>query len=113
MDGNLGALATVSTEFYFQATMVFMFLIHVGFCIYEVGISRPLKASSYFDKERDGYSISQSDVLFLRLVDTVVDFHVPFFGGLDHEMGSANLPWSEKMGTNLSDRIAGVFCLAF
>jgi len=37
----------------------------------------------------------------------------PFFGGLDHEMGSANLPWSENMGTNLSDRITGVFWAAF
>jgi len=37
----------------------------------------------------------------------------PFFGGLDHEMSSANLPWSENMGTNLSDRITGVFWAAF
>ena len=40
MEGNLNALTTVFTEFYYWVTIVFMFLIHVGFCTYEVGVSR-------------------------------------------------------------------------
>lgn len=36
MDGNLNALTTIFTEFYYWVTVVFMFLIHVGFCMYEV-----------------------------------------------------------------------------
>ena len=40
MGGNLNALTTIFTEFYYWVTIVFMFLIHVGFCTYEVGVSR-------------------------------------------------------------------------
>ncbi len=40
MEGNLNALTTIFTEFYYWVTIVFMFLIHVGFCMYEVGVSR-------------------------------------------------------------------------
>lgn len=40
MDSELTALTVVFTEFYYWVTVVFMFLIHVGFCVYEVGVSR-------------------------------------------------------------------------
>ena len=40
MEGNLNALTTVFTEFYYWVTIVMMFLIHVGFCTYEVGVAR-------------------------------------------------------------------------
>ena len=40
MDTNIGALTVIFTEFYYWVTVVFMFLIHVGFCVYEVGASR-------------------------------------------------------------------------
>lgn len=40
MEGNLNALTTIFTEFYYFVTIVFMFLIHAGFCTYEVGVSR-------------------------------------------------------------------------
>ena len=40
MGDNLTALTTVFTEFYYWITIVIMFLIHVGFCTYEVGVSR-------------------------------------------------------------------------
>lgn len=40
MEGNLNALTVVFTEFYYWVTVVIMFLIHVGFCMYEVGASR-------------------------------------------------------------------------
>ena len=37
MGNNLDALTTVFTEFYYWITLPLMFLIHVGFCMYEVG----------------------------------------------------------------------------
>ena len=37
MGNNLDALTTVFTEFYYWITLPLMFLIHLGFCIYEVG----------------------------------------------------------------------------
>lgn len=40
MEGNLNALTVVFTEFYYWVTVVFMFLIHAGFMLYEVGASR-------------------------------------------------------------------------
>ena len=40
MTDQLSALTTIFTEFYYWITVVLMFLIHVGFCMYEVGASR-------------------------------------------------------------------------
>ncbi len=40
MDNQLDALVIVFTEVYYWLTVVLMFLIHVGFCMYEVGASR-------------------------------------------------------------------------
>ena len=40
MTDQLGALTSIFTEFYYWVTVVLMFLIHVGFCMYEVGASR-------------------------------------------------------------------------
>ena len=40
MGDNVSSLSVIFTEFYYWVTVVFMFLIHVGFCMYEVGASR-------------------------------------------------------------------------
>jgi ammonia channel protein AmtB len=40
MDKDITALQVLFTETYYWVTIVFMFLIHVGFCTYEVGVSR-------------------------------------------------------------------------
>jgi len=40
LTSGLGALMVITTEFYYWVTVVMMFLIHVGFCMYEVGVSR-------------------------------------------------------------------------
>ncbi len=40
MDNELTALGIIFTEFYYWLTVVIMFFIHVGFCMYEVGVSR-------------------------------------------------------------------------
>ena len=40
MDNEITALTAIFTEFYYWLTVVLMFLIHIGFCMYEVGASR-------------------------------------------------------------------------
>ena len=116
MGNNLDAITTIFTEFYYWVTVVFMFLIHVGFCVYEVGASR----------RRNHMHTLMKNTMLIPLV-TVTFF---FFGwwiywafpngpfiykglGLDFAAGAGNAPWSETMATNLSDRITGVFWAAF
>jgi ammonia channel protein AmtB len=113
MDSNLNALTTIFTEFYYWVTVVFMFLIHVGFCMYEVGASR----------RRNHMHTLMKNVMIIPLVTVTFFFFgwwiywafpdFPFFGGLNLEAGAANLPWAETMATNLDDRITGVFWAAF
>lgn len=113
MVGNLDALTTIFTEFYYWVTVVFMFLIHVGFCMYEVGASR----------RKNHLHTLMKNIMIIPLVTVTFFFFgwwiywafpdFPLFGGLDLESGAANLPWSENMGTNLDDRITGVFWAAF
>ena len=113
MDGNLNALTTIFTEFYYWVTVVFMFLIHVGFCLYEVSASR----------HKNHMHTLMKNVMIIPLV-TITFFlfgwwiywtfpNFPLFGTLDLDAGQNNLPWSETMGTNLNDHITGVFWAAF
>jgi ammonium transporter, Amt family len=116
MASNLDALTTVFTEFYYWVTVVIMFLIHVGFCMYEVGASR----------RRNHLHTLMKNTMLIPLV-TITFF---FFGwwiywafpngpwiyqgeGIMWEAAAPNAPWSENMATNLDDRITGVFWAAF
>ncbi|MGI9354710.1 MAG: ammonium transporter [Rhizobiaceae bacterium] len=112
MGNNLDALTTVFTEFYYWVTVVFMFLIHVGFCMYEVGASR----------RRNHMHTLMKNTMLIPLVTITFFFFgwwiywafpngPGFTGGLTD--GSANAAWSPTMATNLSDRITGVFWAAF
>jgi len=114
MGTNLDALTTVFTEFYYWVTVVIMFLIHVGFCMYEVGASR----------RRNHMHTLMKNTMLIPLVTITFFFfgwwiywafpNGPFItGGLNLEAGAANLPTSETMATNLGDRITGVFWAAF
>jgi ammonium transporter, Amt family len=40
MESDIKALTVLFTEFYYFVTIALMFLIHAGFCLYEVGLSR-------------------------------------------------------------------------
>jgi ammonia channel protein AmtB len=113
MEGNLNALTTIFTEFYYWVTVVFMFLIHVGFCLYEVGSTR----------KKNHLHTLMKNVMVIPLVTVTFFFFgwwiywafpdFPFFGGLNLEAGAANTPWSETMATHLGDHITGVFWAAF
>ncbi len=114
MDNNLAALTTVFTEFYYWVTVVFMFLIHVGFCLYEVSASR----------RRNHLHTLMKNTMLIPLVTITFFFfgwwiywafpNGPFItGGIDFDAATANTPWSKTMATNLGDRITGVFWAAF
>ena len=114
MGNNLDALTTVFTEFYYWVSIPLMFLIHVGFCMYEVGASR---------RKNHMHTLMKNTMIIPLVTVTFFLFgwwiywafpYGPFItGGLNLEAGKANLPWSESMGTNLGDRITGVFWAAF
>jgi Amt family ammonium transporter len=114
MGNNLDALTTIFTEFYYWLTVALMFFIHVGFCMYEVGASR----------HRNHMHTLMKNTMLIPLVTITFFFfgwwlywafpNGPFInGGIDFEAGAANTPWSNTMGTNLDDRITGVFWAAF
>ena len=119
MGDNLSALTTVFTEFYYWVTVVIMFLIHVGFCMYEVGASR----------RRNHLHTLMKNTMLIPLVTVTFYFfgwwiywafpNGPFiYAGngliIEGAYGAAQYaPWSEKMATNLDDRITGVFWAAF
>lgn len=114
MDTDIGALTTVFTEFYYWITIPLMFLIHVGFCMYEVGASR---------RKNMMHTLMKNTMLIPLVTITFFFFgwwiywafpNGPFItGGIPTDFSDPNLPWSETMGPNLDDRITGVFWAAF
>lgn len=91
-----------------------MFLIHVGFCMYEVGASR---------RRNHMHTLLKNSMLIPLVTITFFFFgwwiywafpNGPFINGpIDFDMAAANKPTAENMGTNLGDRITGVFWAAF
>ena len=114
MGNNLDALTTIFTEFYYWLTVALMFLIHVGFCMYEVGASR---------RRNHMHTLLKNSMLIPLVTITFFFFgwwiywalpNGPFItGGIEWEAANAYSPVSDIMGTNLSDRITGVFWAAF
>lgn len=120
MANELSALSVIFTEFYYWVTVVLMFLIHVGFCLYEVGVSR----------HKNKMHTLMKNAMLIPLI-TVTFF---FFGwwiyfafqngpGVTGGLKDAShaVPWSELMGTHMGGaddpdgwaRINGVFWAAF
>jgi Amt family ammonium transporter len=112
MTDQAAAMTTLFTEFYFFLTVVLMFFIHIGFCMYEVGVARTKNV--------------QHTLLKNAMAIPVVGFAFFLFGMWMYialqgwPVGSTSVsfatgfePWSEKLAPNLSDRISGVFWAAF
>ena len=114
MDNQLDALTTIFTEFYYWVTIPMMFLIHVGFCMYEVGASR---------RRNHMHTLMKNSMIIPLVTITFFFFgwwlywalpNGPFItGGIEWEAAAANSLVSENMGTHLDDRITGVFWAAF
>ena len=131
MDTDIGALTVIFTEFYYWVTVPLMFLIHVGFCMYEVGASR----------QKNMMHTLMKNTMLIPLVTVTFFFfgwwiyfafpNGPFiYNGQGLVEATANaVPWSELMGTHLGGppvtdtttaednafwaRINGVFWAAF
>jgi Amt family ammonium transporter len=109
------SLNVLFTEFYYWVTVVFMFLIHVGFATYEVGVAR----------RKNLQHILVKNIMVIPVV-TVTFFlfgwwiYFAFINGpfINNGMGldafaDGFYPWSPLMGPNMGDRITGVFWAAF
>ena len=118
MDTEAGAITIIFTEFYYWITVALMFLIHIGFCMYEVGASR----------RRNHMATLMKNSMLIPLVTVTWFFfgwwiYWAFPGGpgitgggladLTSDLATYNAPWSEGMGPRLDDRITGVFWAAF
>ncbi len=115
MGSNLDALTVIFTEFYYWLTVALMFLIHVGFCMYEVGASRV---------KNKMHTLMKNSMIIPLVTVTWFFFgwwiywavpQWPFGSGVIDPDGFAAgyTPWSNLMGPNLEDRISGVFWAAF
>ena len=131
MDTDIGALTVIFTEFYYWLTIPLMFLIHVGFCLYEVGASR---------RKNTAHTLLKNVMLIPLVTITFYFFgwwiyfafpNGPFiFAGKGLIAAPNAVPWSELMGTHLGGppvagsmttaddnafwaRINGVFWAAF
>ena len=112
MENELTTIGIVFTEFYYWVTVPLMFLIHVGFCMYEVGASR---------KKNHMHTLMKNTMLIPIVTVTFylfgwwIYFGVQNGPGITGGIGDAGwaLPWSNLMGANLTDRITGVFWAAF
>jgi Amt family ammonium transporter len=128
MDNELTALGIIFTEFYYWLTVVLMFLIHVGFCMYEVGASR---------HKNHMHTLMKNTMLIPLVTITFfffgwwIYFAFPngpgIIGGLESAPWAE--PWSELMGAHMGGapatdaftaedtagwaRINGVFWAAF
>ena len=67
MENELSALSVIFTEFYYWVTVVLMFLIHVGFCMYEVGVSRHKNHLHHPKKNHVTVTNGISIVFFIRV----------------------------------------------
>jgi Amt family ammonium transporter len=125
MENELSALSTIFTEFYYWVTVVLMFLIHVGFCMYEVGVSRhknhlhtlmkntmliPLVTVTWFFF---GWWIYWAMINGPWIGTSIMDGNTGLQLGGGFGANELANPMSPIMGVNLGDHINGVFWAAF
>ena len=121
VDNELTALGIIFTEFYYWLTVVLMFFIHVGFCMYEVGVSR---------HKNHMHTLMKNTMLIPLVTITFFFFgwwiYFAFPNGPGIIGGLVEAPhavaWSEVMGAHMGGaddlengwaRINGVFWAAF
>lgn len=100
MDKDLSALIVIFTEFYYWVTVVLMFLIHVGFCMYEVGASRRKNHMHTLMKNTMVIpTVGISFYLFGWWIYSALPNGPGITGGLT--AAPFALPWSELMATHM------------
>jgi len=130
MDTEIGSLTIIFTEFYYWITVVLMFFIHVGFCMYEVGSSRQ---KNHMHTLMKNTMVIPLVTLTFFLFGWWIYFALPNGPGLGGDGSILDAPWatpwSELMGAHLGGppvsgeltaddtaswaRINGVFWAAF
>jgi len=130
MDTDIGALTVIFTEFYYWLTVALMFLIHIGFCMYEVGASRQKNMMHTLMKNTMLIPLVTVSFFFFGWWIYFAFPNGPFiYKGMGLIAAPHAVPWSELMGPHLggppvSDavtaddtafwaRINGVFWAAF
>ena len=117
VEEQLALDSAVLAEQYYFWTVVFMWLIHVGFMSYEAGVSR----------RKNMMASAMKNILTIAVVTpTFYYFGWWIYGCMqegfipsatDDEFYGAfcksTQPWSANMGPNLGDNITGVFWAAF
>lgn len=108
MDTDIGALTVIFTEFYYWVTIPLMFLIHVGFCMYEVGASR---------RKNHMHTLMKNTMLIPLVTVTFfffgwwIYFAFPngpgITGGIIGDFSAHARPWSQLMGTHLGGAPSG------
>ena len=102
MDNELSALTVTFTEFYYWVTVVMMFLIHVGFCLYEVGVSR----------EKNKLNTLMKNSMLIPVI-TVAFFlfgwwtYFAFQNGPGITGGWKSAPWSEPWNELMGPHLGG------
>ena len=100
MNTEFTALNVIFTEFYYWITVVIMFLIHVGFCIYEVGVARRKNHLATLMKNAMVIPVvSVSFYLFGWWFYSAMVNGPGFTGGL--AAAPFATPWSELMGAHM------------
>ena len=109
------SLNVLFTEFYYWVTVVMMFLIHVGFATYEVGVARRKNLQHILIKNIMVIPVVTVTFFLFGWWIYFAFINGPFINngqGID-ALAESFYPWSPLMGPNLADRITGVFWAAF
>ncbi len=128
MEDELASLVVIFTEFYYWVTIPLMFLIHVGFCMYEVGASRYKYHTHTLMKNTMLSPLVTITFFFFGWWIYFAFVNGPWIIGPLVDAPHAT-PWSEMMGTHMGNavqqdglsvgdhgwwsRINGVFWAAF
>ncbi len=112
MTDQATAMTTLFTEFYYFICVVLMFLIHIGFCMYEVGVARTKNVQHTLLKNAMAIpTIGLSFFLFGMWI--YIAFQAWPVGSPELSLSTGFEPWSTTLAPNLSDHISGVFLGAF
>ncbi|MQA07735.1 MAG: ammonium transporter [Pseudonocardiaceae bacterium] len=114
MQNQVESLTVLFTEFYYWVTVVFMFLIHVGFATYEIAVVRPKNMQRTLMKTFVVIPLVTVTFFFFGWwIYNAFSNGPGITGGIAEGAGETAAPWSELMAPNLEDRINGVFWAAF
>jgi ammonium transporter, Amt family len=112
MTDQTTAMTTLFTEFYFFLTIVFMFFIHIGFCMYEVGVARTKNVQHTLLKNAMTIPVVGL-TFFLFGMWIYISLQAWPVGSPTVSFATGFEPWSDKLAPNLQDHISGVFWAAF